>query len=320
MAAGLSSRLDVRGWGPRGLAASVPVEARTAGRAPLNRLCHPDSWEDPEWRIWSRALGLSQEEGYYHRKAWEWAQCIYGLERLGALGPSTRVLGVGAGHETVLYYLAGRCGLTVATDLYSGEFTATIGSEADPSFLRDPGRFAPFRYPSDRLVPLPADGCDLPFADGSFDVVYSLSSIEHFGGHAKASEAMREICRVLRPRGIACVATELILAGGDHPEYFTWDQLDAWVVKPSGLVLVEEVDKTAPPERFLDDPVRLPEEYMRTPHIVLQSDRWLFTSVMLFFVKPDARMLVRGASRRFTGALRRAPSRLTPVVARPKAV
>ena len=140
------------GWGPAGWAASLPVAERDAARLPLNCLCHPDAWADGEWRLYSRALGIAQDEGWYHRKAWEWTQCIYGLERLGVLGPRTLALGVGAGHERVLYYLANRTALTIATDLYSGGFTGTSAAEADPTFLTHPERFAPFIYDKSHLV------------------------------------------------------------------------------------------------------------------------------------------------------------------------
>jgi len=256
-------------------------------RAPMNAACHPVFWEDGEWRTYSRALGLPQDEGWYHRKAWEWAQCIYGLERLGALGPGKLALGVGAGHERTLYYLANRTTLTVATDLYSGDFAASPAEEADPSFLHEPERFAPFTYYRDRLVGLPADGCHLPFRTGAFDAVYSLSSIEHFGGHERASEAVQEMCRVLRPGGIACVATELVLEGGPHPAYFEPADLMRYVVEASGMDLVEPLSELRPPKEMLDDPVKVPEEYLRTPHIVLQEGHWKFTSVCLFLRKPS---------------------------------
>jgi len=297
--------LDRRGWGAEGLAATVPVPPAQGGRAPLNALCHTDVWDNPEWRGHSRALGLAQEPGYYHRKAWEWTQCVYGLERLGTLGAATRVLGVGAGHECVLYYLANRSALTVATDLYAGDFTTSHAAEADPTFLRDPQRFAPFPYETDHLRALPADGCALPFRSGSFDVVYSLSSIEHFGGHARAADAMREIRRVLRPGGVACVATELIIDGGRHPEYFTWDDLEQWVIRPSGMVLAEELNPSLPPQRYIDDPVRLPEEYLRTPHVVLALGKWRFTSVCIFLIKPTRSDLVRGFAYRLRNAVSR---------------
>jgi SAM-dependent methyltransferase/uncharacterized protein YbaR (Trm112 family) len=49
-----------------------------------------------------------------------------------------------------------------------------------------------------------ADGRYMPFADGSFDVVYSYSVIQHFSrSHARST--ICEMGRVLRPGGIACV-------------------------------------------------------------------------------------------------------------------
>jgi SAM-dependent methyltransferase len=242
-----------------------------------------------------------------HRKAFEWAQCVYGLERLGALGDNRTALGVGAGHECVLYYLANRTKLTVATDLYRGEFADSLASEANPDFLTDPDKFAPFHYRQACLEALPANGLALPFRAESFDVVYSLSSIEHFGGHDKAAEAVREMARVLRPGGIACIATEFVLSGGQHAEFFTLTDLNHWIIGASAeLELVEPLDTTPPPTVYLEDPVRLPDEPLRTPHVVLAADGWLFTSVVLFLRK-----------RRRSTALRATASRLR-LLGRPK--
>jgi len=287
------------------IATSIPIPNATPGVPTLNRICRPDAWENPEWMAAMAALTLSVEPGYFHRKAFEWAHCVYGLERLGALGPRKKALGVGVGHEPVIYYLANRVSLTVATDLYSGAFVDSHAAEADPGFLKDPSAFAPFPYPRDALRALPADGCTLPFCDNSFDIVWSLSSIEHFGGFRRAADAMREIGRVLRPGGVACIATELILRGPGNGEYFTRRDLDEWVIRPSGLVPVEPLDDVLPPPRYLDDPVRLPDEYLRTPHIVLSIGEMLFTSVMLFLRKPTTPELLRWAPMRLaSGAVR----------------
>ena len=40
---------------------------------------------------------------------------------------------------------------------------------------------------------------DLRFPDEAFDIVYPISSIEHFGGPAQTAHAAREMARVLRP-------------------------------------------------------------------------------------------------------------------------
>lgn len=296
--------LSRRGWGRRSLARLVPVPSAPAGRPRLNALCHTDFWADGEWRTHSRAVGLPQDEGWFHRKAWEWTQCIYGLERLGALGPDKTALGVGAGHERVLYYLANRTAFTVGTDLYAGDFATSAAEEADPSFLFEPERFAPFPYRRQRLLGLRADGCLLPFRSGSFDVVYSLSSIEHFGGHERSAQAVLEMTRVLRPGGVACIATELVIEGGEHPAYFTMDHFLRYVVEASGMVLAEPLDERLPPQELIDDPVKVPEEYQRTPHIVLQDGPWKFTSVCVFLVKPTSAQLLQAARKKVTSQLR----------------
>lgn len=47
-----------------------------------------------------------------------------------------------------------------------------------------------------------ADVREIPFADGSFDVVYSMGTIEHF---PETQQAVEEIFRVLRPGGVAII-------------------------------------------------------------------------------------------------------------------
>ena len=257
------------------LAAEATVPERVTEGLALNRVCRPDAWEDPEWMTVNRALSMRAD--VIHRKAFEWTQCVYGLERLGVLGPETRVLGVGAGREPVLYYLANRSALTVATDLYEGHFVDTPAAEADPDFLSDPAAYAPFPYRRERLAALPSDGRALPFPSSTFDVVYSLSSIEHFGGHAGAAQAMREMPRVLRPGGIGCLATELLLEGDGHFEFFTREELNHWVVEASGLVPVERLDDAPPSRDLFEDPVVIPH-INRNPHIVLGDGDLRWTS------------------------------------------
>jgi SAM-dependent methyltransferase len=289
--------------------AALPVPEQAHPTHRLNRVCHPDAWEDPEWLRVNRSLRLPDGPNRYHRKQFEWTQCVFGLELLGVLRPTTRILGVGAGHECVLYHFANHCGLVVATDLYRGAFATGPAAEADASFLRDPDRYAPFPYRRDRLRALPADGCALPFRDGSFDVVYSLSSIEHFGGHDRATAAMREMCRVLRPGGICCVATELILEGGDHPEFFTREELDQYVVRGSRMVLLERIDERPMPRQYIDDPVWIHGDVHRVPHLVLGLGPLRWTSVVLFLRKPTTGDLARGVVRLLR---RRLATRLWP--------
>ena len=72
--------------------------------------------------------------------------------------------------------------------------------EAAATMLTDPPLRA-LSFREDRLEVRSMDALALDFPDASFDVVYSLSSIEHFGGPRETATAAREMARVLRPGG-----------------------------------------------------------------------------------------------------------------------
>ncbi len=264
----------------------LPHVQRPAHEGPrLCELTNPRKWLDPEW------FGILEDMGTIslflddmHRKFYEFAQTVYGLRKLSALGPEASILGVGAGHEMLLYWLANNVGSVVATDLYEGEWSQANVKEGDPSVLEDPSKYAPFPYRAERLSFKRMDGRKLEFPDNCFDLVYSLSSIEHFGGHQGSAKAMAEMGRVLKPGGVAAVATEMIVNGKSHHEFFTPEDLLKHVVAPAGMPLVQ-VPEFRLPRHALDNPVRIPEERLHTPHLVLSQKGMLYTSVMLFFRK-----------------------------------
>ncbi len=131
------------------------------------------------------------------------------LDDVGALREDASALAVAAGHEAPLYWLSNRIGRVVATDIYGdGGFAA---GEAEASMLSDPTRFAPYPYREDHLEVRHMNALDLEFADGSFDIVYSLSSIEHFGSPANIKQAAREMSRVLKPGGHLIIVTECLI-------------------------------------------------------------------------------------------------------------
>jgi SAM-dependent methyltransferase len=295
------------------------------------KLCDVRDFADPEVRDRIRSIvpGL-QAEAELHRKYWEYAQLTLFLEDVGKLDEGAEVLSVGAGHEDVLYWLANRVGRVIATDIY-GEGPFAEG-EAQASMLTNPATFAPYPYREDRLEVCSMDARSLGFADESFDVVFSLSSIEHFGSSVDLSCSAAEMGRVLRPGGYAFVVTECFLRrhplnsplvqtliraarlrgigkGATPPhraiEVFTPRELYSLIVRPSGLHLVQPLDRSLSAESWGNV-----QSFVRTggrvevepatgnpfPHVILQiRGRFPFkttgapwTSVALAMRKPGA--------------------------------
>jgi len=246
------------------------------------------------------------------RKVWEFAQLAMFLADLGLLDDRSRVLGVGAGDERILFWLANHVGEVVATDIYGeGDFAER---EAGGSMLDDPAAHAPFPYREERLSVRWMDARELAFEDGSFDVVYSLSSLEHFGGPGQVDRAAREIGRVLRPGGVALLCADVLVrrhplnaapvdlaaravslgrkrrtAGLRHrsvvAEGFTPRELRRHVIAASGLELMQPLDLSISPAswdnvcRLYPDGRQEPASGSFFPHVLVQIDRSVLTSV-----------------------------------------
>ena len=249
----------------------------------LCELANPAKWDNPEWMDLLRSMGLSDDRFAMHRKPYELTQFVYGCQKLGALTEQAEVVSIGAGHELVLYWLANRVNRVVATDLYEGTWTDQRGREGDPSVLERPDDFAPFPYRQDRLTFMKMDGRRLDFPDNTFDIAYSLSSIEHFGGMDGASQTIREMTRVLKPGGILALATEYALSGPRGEDVFQPEEIHALVRQP-GLELVEPVDERVW-TRYTTTPADLVNDPYGTPHMVVRVHDTVFTSVMLFLRK-----------------------------------
>jgi SAM-dependent methyltransferase len=276
------------------------------------KLCDLPDFEDPDLRARIRDIAPRPEEEQLHRKNWEYAMLVLFLEDVGLLNDDAQVLSVGAGHEEVLFWLANRVGQVVATDLYGeGDFSAR---EAEVTMLDDPLAFAPYAYREDRLTVLKMDGRALDFPDASFDAVFSLSSIEHFGSPAEISQAAREIGRVLRPGGYAFVVTECFVrrhilnsklvqtairgvtlgrrATNATPRarmltVFTPEELGRYIVRPSGLELLQPLDRRIASETW-ENLIRwrgagelTPATGRDFPHILLKAHGAAWTSVAL---------------------------------------
>lgn len=277
------------------------------------KLCDVRDFDDPDvLRMLRDILPERDPLAHIERKVWEFAMLALFLEEAGCLHEETSALAVGAGDERVVFWLANRIGRVVATDIYGeGSFAER---EATATMLTDPASHAPFPYREDRLEVLYADARELPFADAAFDVVFSLSSIEHFGGPADVARAAREMGRVLKPGGHALVATECFVRldpretaladsavraltlntkrKGATPrrrllEGFTPRELRSRIVAPSGLELMQPLNTSLSPESWRNLTVthgdgRLdPATGEFYPHVLLKAGRSVFTSACL---------------------------------------
>jgi ubiquinone/menaquinone biosynthesis C-methylase UbiE len=286
----------------------------------LAKLCDVRDFGDADvLRVLRDILPERDPLTHVERKVWEFAMLALFLEENGRLTESTRALAIGAGDERMVFWLANRIGRVVATDIYGeGSFAER---EATASMLTDPASHAPFPYREDRLDVEYADARELPFEDESFDVAFSLSSIEHFGGPGDIARSAREMARVLKPGGHAFVVTECLVrlhpletafadfavraltAGvkrkGATPrrrllEGFTPRELRTRIVRPSGLELMQPLDLSLSPESWDNLTVsggdgrlepRTGEYY---PHVLLKAGRSVFTSVCLPLRKAPA--------------------------------
>lgn len=251
--------------------------ARERERTSLNRL--PDL---PDWEaggVLSDLMRDIRQSVTIHRKSWEYATCIHGLTTLGAVHADSACLAVGAGTETPLYYFANTVRTVVATDLYDN-----AAHEGTPLMFEDPRRFAPFPYREDRLKVLRMRGEELGFPNESFDFLFCLSSIEHFGSRDVQAQSLDEMARVLRPGGIACITTELILTEHSDREYFRWEELERMFLRHPRFILVGGEPDLTISESLVTFPldIECSKHINRSPHIVIRRGDMLWTSFSMF--------------------------------------
>ena len=251
-------------------------------RVPLNKVCRVSDAGNPLWRRGYADLAFPEGRDTFHRKIWEFNQALYGLRTLGRLAPESTALGIGCGHEELMYFLANRIARVVATDLYEGSY---LGGESEADVLEHPEKYAPFNYRTAHLEVRRMNGLSLDAPDASFDFVFCLSSIEHFGRRRDKLQALVEMFRVLKPGGVAVVTTELVLNRlGGGPQYFSVGTL-ASLIRQAGFVLDEPLDLHVEQE-YAAQPLALPMDAFTTPHVVLRNFNTIYTSVSLFLMKP----------------------------------
>ena len=135
-------------------------------------------------------------------------------------------------------WLPERIGTVLKTDLFD-EATAdglvglllaraerVVGIDVAPSIVQAAG----VRNPG--LEAAVADVQELPFDDGSIDVVVSNSTLDHFGSLAEIDRALLELARVLRPGGLLIVT----LDNDANPVVWLRNRMPRALLRRSGLV------------------------------------------------------------------------------------
>ena len=292
-----------------------PYYTGTNYQPTFNRLCYIEDWVNQEFKNILKELqtptydtyinrkewmcttqkipNTIRKPGFIHRKDWEWTLGIIAMKRFNKLTDKCTAIDIGAGREEVIFYLANHLKHVYATDLYDGK---EWNNFAISEFPENPKKYAPFPYREDALTVLKMDGTKLEFPSETFDIAFSFSSIEHFGGrnHAGAFQSMKEMERVLKKDGIAVIATEYIINDKEHPEFFNRKTIYSDLIdKLDSLKLVEPLDlriTTKTLDTVLDYAEVLKRDrdhsFRKThPHILLRLGSLLFTSVMLVFQK-----------------------------------
>jgi SAM-dependent methyltransferase len=268
----------------------------------LNKVCRVSDRRDPLWKKGFKDLLFRPEPELFHRKVWEFCQVLYGLRKLRRLSPQAVALGIGCGHEELMYFLANRVKEVEAVDLFEKKY---LGGESSGDVLDHPEKYAPFHYRREHLRVRKMDARKLLYGDNTFDFIFCLSSLEHFGRERDKHKALREMFRVLKPGGVAALTTELVLNRlGRGRAYFRFDNLTE-LVRAAGFVLAGPVDFTIE-EEYAYPPLAMPMEVQRVPNVVLRNFNTIYTSFSLFLGKPESSEKTRNA---VTGAEQETPTR-----------
>lgn len=113
------------------------------------------------------------------------------------------------------------------------------------------------------------------------------AGLEHFGGVAGACGAVAEMARVLQPGGILALPSEWCVRGTAGGEVFSPADVRRIIDQPS-LRLVQPIDDRVW-DRYETPPVDLRVDRFQSPHMLLEHDEAIFTSVFVFLEKRENR-------------------------------
>ena len=200
--------------GPRPPASSAGQRAAGGQLADAGDLLRPEFGAPFRARFEDRGLSIPP------RKLWELSWLAERHEEISRNQSAGSMLGLGVGHEPLIFHFACLAGQVVATDLYDEK------SDWDEARLREEAVFAasPFPYPRERLTVRNMDMRSIRYPAESFHTVWSCSSVEHVMTLSELIRIFAEVHRVLKPGGHALITTEFSL----RSPYFLPGVLSLW--------------------------------------------------------------------------------------------
>jgi SAM-dependent methyltransferase len=243
-------------------------------------------------------FGSSREDLIADAKQWEYAMTLRALDFHHCAEHGRMVAGIGAGTEATIFALARRGVLVFPVDRY---LRRSVWSDTAPAgMLVDPERYSLLDMPVGHVIPVHSSALQVNLPSDTFDAVFSSGSLEHLGSFENVGVAAAEIGRILKPGGVATIATQFRVDGPDDLQgfddnliLFTPQLLERHVVESSGLVLREPLallqsERTFETRHNLVDFIErsqlvhtLDEKRAVHPNLVLYQDGFLFCSVIL---------------------------------------
>jgi len=277
---------------------------------PLSKVIDADDFEAPELvpylqeidAIESSRMGSRPQDFVPDSRQWQCAMALRAFDSQRVACTGHLIAGIGAGTETTIFALARRGALVFPVDRYLEQ--SAWSDVAPAGMLVDAAQYSAVDFPTGKVIPVHSSARAVNLPSDTFDAVFSTAAIEHFGSLDNVAAAAREIGRILRPGGVAAIATEFRVEGPDDRRWFddsmilfTPALLEAHVVRPSGLVqreplVTEQSDRTFVTRRKLTDfpdwstsIQALDEKRAVSPSLVVYHDGFLFCAVVLTLYK-----------------------------------
>ena len=249
----------------------------------LCKVADVQDWNDPEFEDIAALLDCPGR----HRKAWEFIHVYKGLKSLGLLDGTKRCLGLGVGHECLVYAFTNVCERVVATDLYESQSWSTAAMTVEDVYNRNT-----IPYDRAKLTVQHMDMTQIDYPDNSFDIIWSCCAVEHVHNFALLHQVYREIYRVLKPGGVAAITTEYNPSPHHsyEPNMLFTDQhwLHHWLSKSDpliqGLELMDDLDLSLSDHSHNAPKVR----YDPANSIQVYCNDIVLNSVAFFLRKPES--------------------------------